>query len=52
MNNFKLIDIVEKFRGDGQDLEMWLDRLEVAVKITSKAGATDAELEETMLTMS
>ena len=49
MSNLKVVDIVKKFRGDvGEDIELWLDRLNVAVRMTSKSTATDAEIEKEM----
>lgn len=38
----KLVDVVRKYRGTrGEDLEVWLDKLEVAVRITLSPETTD-----------
>ena len=49
MSNLKIVDIVKRLKGDvGDDIELWLDRLWVAIDMTAKAGATLGEKEQTM----
>lgn len=47
MSNIKLVDVVRKFHGEEEeDVELWLDRLHVAVEITSSAKDNAAKKKE------
>lgn len=49
MGTLKIVDIVKKFKGDvGEDVELWLDRLWVAIDMTAKAGASLVDKEKEM----
>ena len=43
--SLKLSDVVPKFTGDGEDVEMWLDRLHLAIEINSTGTAEEKTAE-------